>query len=281
MDSLAALCQNTAAMNIEDFRRLGKILLKEISILTHSPERKTILGTGAAGDKFFPVDRRAEEIILSELNELGESLTVISEEAGVLDLRGGGNTRVIIDPVDGSKNAISGIPLYSTSIAVADGDTIGDIKLSYVINLINGDEFWAEKDSGAFLNGEQIHTQDDEEFYLVLYEAQSPARDIDRITPLFAKAKKTRCLGSTALDMAYLSFGAASVFISPSPSRSFDFAGGWLLIKEAGGFVTNMEGENIVKVPLGLEKSSTLLASANLRIHEKAVKLLSKKKENV
>lgn len=268
-------------MRIENLRRAGKMLLQEISSLTHSPERKTVLGTGAAGDKFFSVDKRAEEIILSELNELGEPLTIISEEAGVLDLRGGGDTRVIIDPVDGSRNAISGIPLFSTSIAIAEGNTIGDIKLSYVINLITGDEFWAEKCSGAYLNGERIHTQGDEEFYLVLFEAQSPARDIDRIMPLLSKSRKTRCLGSTALDMAYLSLGAASVFVSPSPSRSFDFAGGWLLIKEAGGVVTNTEGENIINVPLGLERSSTLLASANRRLHEKAVKLLSKKKENV
>jgi len=241
---------------------------------------KDRLGNCAAGDKFFPVDRRAEEIILSGLTELGEPLTIISEEAGIIDMHGGG-TRVIIDPVDGSKNAICGIPLFSTSIAIADGDTIGDIQLSYVINLITGDEFWAEKCSGAFLNGELIHTQDDEKFDLALYEAQSPARDIDRIMPLLSKSRKTRCLGSTALDMAYLSLGAASVFVSPSPSRSFDFAGGWLLIKEAGGVVTNTEGEDIVNIPLGLERSSTLLASANQRLHDKAVKLLSKKKEDV
>ena len=87
---------------------------------------------------------------------------------------------VLIDPVDGSRNAVSGIPFYCTSIAVADGNTVGDIELAYVVNLINGDEFWAEKGKGAFLNGERITAQKDDVFYLVAYEAQTPHRDILR-----------------------------------------------------------------------------------------------------
>ena len=268
------------AMKIEHLRRIGSRLRREVPALVHAPEKKTVLGTGAAGDKFFPVDRRAEEIILSELSALGEPLTVISEEAGILEIRGGGTT-VVIDPVDGSRNAVSGIPLYSTSIAVAEGATIGYIALSYVLNLINGDEFWAEKGSGAFLNGESVRTQRDAELSLVLYEAQSPARDTDRIMRLLSKAKKTRCLGSTALDMAFVSLGAASVFVSPSASRSFDFAGGWLLVGEAGGVVTDAEGTRILEVPLGLERSCTVLASANPALHEKALSLLARTGEDV
>ena len=88
----------------------------------------------------------------------------------------GGGKKVLIDPIDGSKNAIAGIPFYCTSIAVAGGNTIGDIGLSYIVNLINGDEFWAEKDKGAFLNGERIYAQKNNELYLVAYEAQSPKK---------------------------------------------------------------------------------------------------------
>ena len=259
-----------AAMKIEHLRRIGGALRREIPVLVHAPEKKTVLGTGAAGDKYFPVDRRAEEIILSELTALGEPLTIISEEAGILDVRGGGS-KVVIDPVDGSRNAVSGIPLYSTSIALAEGDTLGDITLSYVLNLISGDEFWAKKGAGAFLNGESIRTQQGGELYLVLYEAQSPARDMNRIMPLLSKARKTRCLGSTALDMAFLSLGAASVFVSPSPSRSFDFAGGWLLAGEAGGVVTDTEGESILgrhmDVALGTDNPDGNLATAASSFH--------------
>jgi len=73
-------------------------------------------------------------------------------------------------------------------------------------------------------------TQKDAIFYLIAYEAQTPDKDIARIIPLFSESRKTRCLGSTALDLAYLAFGAISIFVVPSLSRCFDFAGGYLLV---------------------------------------------------
>ncbi len=262
-------------MLIADLRKIGASLLKEISGLRHSPDIKIPLGIGAGGDKTFPVDRKAEEIVLSGLASLKKPLTVISEELGTQDLNGGG-MKVVIDPVDGSKNAISGIPIYCTSIAVSSGENLSGVTLSYVIDLVSGDEFWAEKGKGAFLNGRRLQTQRDDELYLAAYEAQSPARDIPSITPLLRAAHRTRCLGSTALDLAYLAFGSVSVFVCPSPSRSFDFAGGYLLVKEAGGIITNTEGKDIDSVQLGLKKSSPLLAAGNELLLRKALTLLAK-----
>ncbi len=262
-------------MLIADLRKIGASLLKEISGLRHSPDIKIPLGVGAGGDKTFPVDRKAEEIVLSGLASLKKPLTVISEELGTKDLNGGG-MKVVIDPVDGSKNAISGIPIYCTSIAVSSGDNLSGVTLSYVIDLVSGDEFWAEKGKGAFLNDRRLQTQRDDELYLAAYEAQSPARDIPAITPLLCAARRTRCLGSTALDLAYLAFGSVSVFVCPSPSRSFDFAGGYLLVKEAGGIITNTEGKDIDNVELGLKKSSPLLAAGNELLLRKALNLLAK-----
>ena len=260
-------------MNIEILRAIGRELLQQIpSVKKWS---KIPVGIGASGDKTHQIDKAAEDIILSGLQDSGESLTIISEEAGIKNISGGGKT-VLIDPVDGSRNAVSGIPFYCTSIAVADGNTVGDIELAYVVNLINGDEFWAEKGKGAFLNGEMITTQKDDIFYLVAYEAQTPKKDILHITPLISESRKTRCLGSTALDLAYLASGAISVFANPSPSRSFDFAGGWLLVKEAGGVFTDIKGNPIDATEVGLKKSSSLLVSGNERLHERALKLLGK-----
>jgi myo-inositol-1(or 4)-monophosphatase len=266
-------------MKIEDMRVMGKRLLEALTDIRHSPDIRTPLGRGAGGDSTYPVDKTAEEIIISSLEAIGEPLTIISEEAGIIELFGGGR-RVIIDPIDGSRNAISGIPFYCASVASSEGDTLADVDLAYVINLINGDEFWAEKGSGAFLNGERISSQKDDELYLVAYEAQSPGKDIERILPLLAKARKTRCLGATALDMAYLASGAVSIFVSPSPSRSFDFAGGWLLAKEAGGIVTDIDGKDIGGSAIGLKRSAPLLACGNPSLHRKAVELLSQRHSN-
>jgi myo-inositol-1(or 4)-monophosphatase len=267
-------------MNINDLRSIGRSLFREIQTERYAPGRKTPVGVGAAGDKTFPVDSLAEEIILSGLKALKEPLTIISEEMGVMELNSGG-PRVLIDPVDGSKNAVAGIPFYCTSIAYSNGETLGDVSLSYIINLVNGDEFWAEKGSGAWLNGRQIHTQEDDIFSLVSYEAPVPGKDIPAIIQLLSQSRKTRCMGATALDLAYLASGAASIFLTPSLSRSFDFAGGWLLVKESGGVITDTCGMQIENTILGLERSSSLLAAGNLQLHRKALDLLSGEKQDV
>ena len=239
-------------MKIELLQDIGRQLLKEIPLLKQKPLTQTALGVGASGDKTFPIDKRAEDIIVSGLEASEEPLTIVSEEVGIYDIRGGGR-KVLIDPIDGSKNAIAGIPFYCASIAVADGSTIGDIELSYIVNLINGDEFWAEKNKGAFLNGERISTQKDKELYLIAYEAQTPGRDIQGIMPLLSKSRKTRCLGATALDLAYLACGSISIFVNPSLS-SFDFGGGWLLVREAGGIFTDIKGNPIEAAEISLKK---------------------------
>ncbi|MEW6161747.1 MAG: inositol monophosphatase family protein [Nitrospirota bacterium] len=260
-------------MKIQVLRNIGRRLLKEIPTMRLRPYTQMVIGVGAAGDKTFLIDKRAEEIIISGLDESGEALTLISEEIGIKNIKGGGK-KILIDPIDGSKNAISGIPFYCTSVAVVDGNTFGDIELAYVVNLINGDEFWAEKGKGAFLNSKRIYTQRDDEFYLIAYEAQFPYKDILRIMPLLSKSRKTRCLGATALDLAYLAFGAISIFVTPSLSRGFDFASGYLLVREAGGIFTDIEGNTIETFEVSLKKGSSLLASGNKRLHEKALRLL-------
>ena len=262
-------------MEIGILKKIGKRLLREIPPMRQIPFTDAALGVGAAGDKTFLIDKKAEEIVISGLDESGESLTVISEEVGIKDIRGGGK-KVLIDPIDGSKNAISGIPFFCTSIAIVDGGTLSNIVLAYVVNLISGDEFWAEKGKGAFLNDKRIFTQQDDTFSLTAYEAQSPSNDIPRIMPLLSKSRKTRCLGATALDLAYLALGAVSIFVTPSLSRSFDFAGGWLLVQEAGGIFTDMKGKSIETLEVSLKKSSSLLVSGNKNLHEKALRLLSK-----
>ncbi|MEJ2696417.1 MAG: inositol monophosphatase family protein [Candidatus Sulfobium sp.] len=267
-------------MEIRDFREIGKRLMEQIPAMRNSGDLKTSLGRGAGGDRTFRIDREAEDIIITGFRELGEPLTFISEEAGIVEM-GGGETVVIVDPVDGSKNAVSGIPFYCTSIAAAGGKTLGDIRYAYVLNLISGDEFWAQKGEGSFLNGRRLLAQKDEELYLTAYEAQSPPRDIPLILPLLVRSGKTRCLGATALDLCHLASGAVSAFVSPSPSRSFDFAAAYLIVREAGGVFTDMDGKDIEDVRLGLGRSSALLVSGNGRLHRKVLAVLRKKDEVV
>lgn len=260
-------------MKIENLREIGKRLFAEIGITRLKPFASEAIGKGAGGDKTFPIDKKAEDIIIGSLEALNEPLSIISEEAGTKEIKEGGK-RVLIDPIDGSKNAITGIPFYCSSIAVTDGDNIGSVSLAYVINLLTGDEFWAEKGRGAFFNGERIHTQKDDVFYLIAYESPSPKNDIPKMMRLLSETRRTRCFGATALDLAYVAYGSVSVFLSPSPSRSFDFAGGYLLVKEAGGVLSDADGNPIEQVEIGLKRSLPILAAGNRQLHEKALKLL-------
>ena len=260
-------------MDINDIRKIGIRLKKEISENLNELRAGPPLGKGASGDVTHPIDKRAEDIVYEELKKLDKPVSLVSEECGRKDLKGGG-PRLLVDPIDGSRNAISGITLFSTSIAHIEGNAIKDTTIGYVINLISGDEFWAIKGGGSFLNSSPIKTQQDEVFRVIAYEAQTPRVDIPRIMPLISLCNRARCFGSTALDMAFLAQGAVSALIVPSPSRSFDFAAGYLLVREAGGIVTDLDGREIDQVKIGVERSTPLLASANEEVHKKALEVM-------
>lgn len=261
-------------MKIQNLRNIGRQLFSELGATRLRPFASEAIGKGAGGDKTYQIDKTAEEIIIGNLEALGEPLSIVSEEYGLKDIMGGG-PQVIIDPIDGSRNAVNGVPFYCTSIAVCEGETFGGLTLAYIINLLTGDEFWAEKGGGAFFNGDRIHGQEDDLFYLIAYELQVPGRDVPKIVKLLAGARRTRCLGSTALDLALVAYGAVSVFVTPAPSRSFDFAAGCLMVKEAGGIVTDTNGMGIDNVVAGLRTRTPLLAAGNQRLHKAALTLLN------
>jgi len=264
-------------MDIKTLRKIGKRLRKELLLHLEDLRGAPPLGKGAGGDATYPIDKKAEDIVIEEAVKLKMSLTIVSEECGVRDIRGGG-IKLLLDPIDGSRNALSGVPLFSTSIAIVDGNTIGGTVLGYVINLISGDEFWALKGGGSFLNDMKITTQKDHTFKVLAYEAQTPKVDIPLIMPLISMFGRARCFGSTALDLSFLAQGAISVFVVPSHSRSFDFAAGYLIVKEAGGSITDAAGMKIEDTGISVKRTTSLLASGNEDIHKKALEILCRPK---
>ena len=262
---------------LDVFKTIGKKMRAGITEFLGREGGKVALGKGAGGDRTFPVDKWGEDIIIAELEQVhrqGESFTLISEEAGVRKF-GGGKTIVLVDPIDGSNNAKNGVPFFSMAIALLNGDKLSDLAVGYVINLAVGDEFWAVRGRGAYKNGLPIRTAETDTITIVAYEASNPATDIPRIFPLIAQAKRTRCFGSTALDLAYLASGAISVLATATASRAFDYAAGMLILKEAGGVITDLEGTTLDHVMVGLDRTVPLLAGKNDATHMKALNLLS------
>ncbi len=260
-------------LSIDVLKNIGAQLRGILPQMRFAHDAGRVLKRGASGDKTFQIDRMAEETVFSMLESLEIPLTLVSEEMGVVEIKGGGET-VLIDPIDGSKNAVSGIPLFCTSIAVSESERLKDLRLAYVLNILTGDEYWAVRGEGSYLNGDPISTDPSTDIKVVLYETQAPGRDIQRILPLLALSNRTRCFGSTALDLCFVAMGAASVYINPAPTRSFDFAAGVLIVKEAGGVVTSATGEEVSEMELSMKKTSPLLVSANIDIHRKALQVL-------
>lgn len=259
-------------MDIEFIKNIGQKLFEKISNV--KPQlNKTSLGQGASGDITYPVDRLAEDIIIDFFEKEGININIITEEKGVKKIDGNHFT-LIIDPIDGSKNAVSGIPFFSTSIALADGKTLKSLKLGYIINLVNGDEFWAEREEGAFFNGKKIKTNERIKPIIIAFEASSPYVAMKNILPLLKIANRIRCFGSTALDLAYLSMGALSIFVTPTPSRIFDFSAGILIAKESDATITDIKGNSIEELPIAFETKTTLVVSASELLHRKALELI-------
>ena len=265
---------------LELFRHIGRKMRDGLPAILSREGGSVPLGKGAGGDKTFPVDKWAEDIIIAGLEKAqgdGEAFTLISEELGIRTF-GQGKKTVLVDPIDGSNNAKSGIPFFSTSIALLDGTTLDTLVVGYVINLVAGDEFWALRGKGAYKNGAPIRTSTAPGITIVAYEASSPASDMPRLMPLFAQAKRTRCFGSTALDLAYLASGAISVFATATASRAFDYAAGMLILEEAGGVITGITGTALGHIVAGLDRTVPLLASKNDATHGMALSALSARK---
>jgi myo-inositol-1(or 4)-monophosphatase len=119
-------------------------------------DRSRPTGRGEGGDIALVIDRAAEDAILAELELTGLPLTVVSEERGRVELAGGGPVHVIVDPIDGSRNAKRGLPAWCVSIAVGDGPVLGNISWAYVRDGDRGEEWWARAGEGAFRNGTRL-----------------------------------------------------------------------------------------------------------------------------
>ncbi|MBI5694625.1 MAG: hypothetical protein HZC51_02640 [Nitrospirae bacterium] len=258
------------------FKEIGKRVSSEMEELFRGTGAGRALGKGASGDTTLVLDKKAEDAVIAVLEEArknGEEFSLVSEELGEKSF-GNDGVVILVDPIDGSNNAKYGLPFYSTALAMATGRTLADVNLGYIINLSTGDEYWAIKGQGAYKNGIKIKTATRTELDLISFEASVPRRDLDTALPLLKAFRKVRCIGSTALDLAYLASGTTDAILVPSASRSFDYAAGWLITKEAGGIVTDTSGNPLDDCRLGLERTRPILGAANRTVLDKALKAL-------
>ena len=227
-------------------------------------DRSQKTGRGEGGDMALIIDRAAEDAIFHELEGLGEPLTAISEERGRVAILGGGPTQVVIDPIDGSLNAKRGMPLYCMSIAIADGLTMADVKYAFVHDFGTGEEWWAARGEGAYVDGKRLRPLEAGTRVEVLgIESGDPRRIARHATALAATtAHRLRLIGSIALGLCWVAGGRFDALLSLRSVRSVDAAAGQLLVREAGGAVIFPDAQGgDLSAPLDLDMRSTVVAA--------------------
>ena len=245
-------------------RRAAKGAEAAIARYPKLEDRSQKTGRGEGGDMALIIDRVAEDAIFSELEALGEPLTVVSEERGLVSIGGGGPTQVVIDPIDGSLNAKRGMPLYCMSIAVADGLTMGDVEYGFVHDFGTGEEWWAARGDGARLNGERVpELQHPPRVEVLGIESGDPRRIARHATALAATtAHRMRLIGSIALGLCWVAGARFDALLSLRSVRSVDAAAGQLIVREAGGAVVFPDAQGgDLSAPLDLDMRSTVVAA--------------------
>ncbi len=226
-------------MRIEDLIDIAQLVREAALASIRSGRAGEIVGHGLGGDLTKRIDRIAEEVILKEIKKRGFGVTLVSEELGVMSVNGGGPF-LVVDPIDGTTNAIRGIPVFSTSIALSEGKYFEDICLGLVMNLATGDVFYAEKGCGAYLNERSIRPSSIRRLTDALVELdlnirRKYVRYLKRITPILINAKHIRFLGSDALALCLVAHGASDAFIDlRGILRVTDMAAGAFIAKESG-----------------------------------------------
>lgn len=189
------------------------------------------------------VDKTAEDKLVEGLRKLLPDAGFITEETTVN--KEGEQYTWIIDPLDGTTNFIHGIPTFSVSIALKQGNEL----VLGVVYEVNRDEcFYAWKDGGAFLNGKPIRVSQAEKVENTLLATGFPYYDFEKQEPYLEVFKELmrschglRRIGSAAVDLAYVAAGRFDGYFEYN-LNSYDVAAGIVLVREAGGQICDFGG---------------------------------------
>jgi len=221
----------------------------------------TSIGIGADGTPTKYVDKLAEDVAIKLIRKSDVKVNLLSEEAGFLDFDG--EYTFVLDPIDGTRNAYRGIPFYSVSLGIGRSK-LSDVEYGIVKNIPTGDVFVAEKNHGAFFNNKRIIIPD--------FPAKDPissltlGKNFDALTLSLAKKDIVRSLGSASLEMCMVAIGALDFYVAGREYlRVTDIAASTLIIREAGGVVTNIDGEQL-DMSLSLDDRTSVIAACNEKL---------------
>lgn len=228
---------------IDVLKEASREVYQSIEGMAGTSEAAGDFGIGAGGDVSRRIDIVAEQAVMDLLKARGFGCVVLGEECGRVEIPGKRRGFVIMDAIDGSANAVRGVPFFCCSLAFAADERLSAVTDAVVTDLATGDEYSASKGGGAFLNGNPIRVHCEDPVYRIVgvNTSDASAELVRRLQPVF-NDHHTRHFGANALEMALLARGLMDAFIDlRGKIRVQDLAAGYLLIKEAGGIV--LDGE--------------------------------------
>ena len=241
-------CMKASKVLIRDFGEIEKLQVSE----------------KGPGDFVTASDKRVEKIIINELNVENSKYSVLCEEQGEL-IGKNKEKRWIIDPIDGTTNFLNGLPHFAISIAYEEK---GEILSGIIFDPIKNEMFFAEKGQGAYLNDIRTRVSNKSDFKNSLLVTGGPRYTSNIKDKVFKEyielAKKVRPpirkSGSAALDLAYVAAGR----FDGSWQRElnyWDIAAGIIILKESGGFINNLRGDNYLQDKIDI-------VATNSKIHK-------------
>lgn len=215
-------------------------------------------------------DKKAEKTIHSVLEKARPDWSFMMEESGKVE--GKDKSKVFyVDPLDGTNNFLHGVPHWCTTIAAEED---GEITAAVTFDVVRNEVFWASKGHGAFLRNKRLRISGRKDMDMAMVSTPLPAkgrrdpdqigRDLQRVS---ASVSAVRTMGASALDLAYIAAGRLDAFWDRN-IKAWDVAAGVLLVREAGGMVTELNGGN------NPVNGGSILAS-NASLYQDMRKLLS------
>ena len=290
-------------------RRLANKIIREVGPAVREYVGTDIAGTevktGADGTPTSFIDQIAEEKIINILKNADVYSYLVSEEIGELKLGKGTKRSIIltqelrrtdldesetpkfiflIDPVDGTSNAIKEIPAYAISVAVAEVNqgrvaTINDVELGFLYNLANGNFFEAEKGKGCKLNNEKVKPSDVIKVNRMTLGGFTKT-GTSEASKLVDNARRMRVLGSVVLELSYVASGKYDAFLDLRGSRIIDIAAGKLILEEAGGIITDKYGQKLNNV-LSIYEKTIVVAANNEIMHKEIIDILNNNQADI
>jgi myo-inositol-1(or 4)-monophosphatase len=219
-------------------------------------------------------DRRAEQTIMAELKKARPRFGFLMEEQGVVEGEDTSN-RWVIDPLDGTTNFLHGIPHFGISIALErDGHPYAGV----IYDSARDEMFFAEKGQGAYLNERRIRVSgrqklEDAVLTTGIPHRGRPGRDLfmPGVRAFMEVTAGVRRLGSAALDLAWVAAGRCDGYWERS-LKAWDVAAGIVIVREAGGIVTDIDGKDDMLANGSILASNPPLHAAMLETLKKAEK---------